>query len=165
MRAAPVHRGNREIAICHNKNVATYREYVQSIERYLMDAEEHKRQMTGLDKGPPTQVPVIPSVLSRGSTAEDAASIRSEGSSVGSRVARDEARLERILAEKRIEQLKRAANRNLREEELKQQKALADAEDAVEMARTREEYLDELLSQQEGVYMGAAGAAESCNGS
>ena len=142
----------KKIAICHQKNVVTYREYVRSIEGYLTDAEEHKRQMTGMDKGPPTQMPVIPPVISRGSTAEDAASIKSEteGSSVGSRVARDDARLERILAEKRIEQIKRAASRNLREEELKQQKALADAEDAVEMARTREDYLDKLLSQQEG---------------
>ena len=67
----------------------------------------------------------------------------SQGKSVGSSVC-EEAKIERILAEKRLSQMKKAAERKLQEEELRLRNELAEAEEAAELARTKEQLVRDL---------------------
>ena len=48
------------------------------------------------------------------------------------------------LPEKRVEQLKRAEARKLKEEQLKLENQIAEAEDAVELAKTKVQFYEEL---------------------
>ena len=73
-------------------------------------------------------------------------SVRSKGSNVSrsSAAAHEKARLQKVLSEKRVEQLKRAKARRLKEEQLKLENQIAEAEDAVELAKTKVQFYEEL---------------------
>ena len=63
----------------------------------------------------------------------------SKGSNVSrsSAAAHENARLQKVLSEKKVEQLKRAKARRLKEEQLKLENQIVEAEDAVELANTK----------------------------
>ena len=73
-------------------------------------------------------------------------SVRSKGSNVSrsSASAHEKARLQKVLSEKKVEQLKRTKARRLKEEELKLENQIAEAEDAVELAKTKVQFYEEL---------------------
>ena len=73
-------------------------------------------------------------------------SVRSKGSNVSrsSAAAHEKARLQKVLSEKKVEQLKRAKARRLKEEQLKLENQIAEAEDAVELAKTKVQFYEEL---------------------
>ena len=73
-------------------------------------------------------------------------SVRSKGSNVSrsSASAHEKARLQKVLSEKKVEQLKRTKARRLKEEELKLESQIAEAEDAVELAKTKVQFYEEL---------------------
>ena len=73
-------------------------------------------------------------------------SVRSKGSNVSrsSASAHEKARLQKVLSEKKVEQLKRTKARRLQEEELKLESQIAEAEDAVELAKTKVQFYEEL---------------------
>ena len=52
--------------------------------------------------------------------------------------------LQKVFSEKRVEQLKRAKARRLKEEQLKLENQIAEAEDAVELAKTKVQFYEEL---------------------
>ena len=57
--------------------------------------------------------------------------------SEASALAQEHAKLQKILSEKKLEQLKRARERRLKEEQLKLDNQIAEAEDVVELAKTK----------------------------
>ena len=73
-------------------------------------------------------------------------SVRSEGSNVSrsSAAAHEKAKLQKVLSEKRVEQLKRDKARRLKEQQLKLENQIAEAEDAVELAKTKVQFYEEL---------------------
>ena len=73
-------------------------------------------------------------------------SVRSKGSNVSrsSAAAHEKARLQKVLSEKRVEQLKRDKARRLKEQQLKLENQIAEAEDAVELAKTKVQFYEEL---------------------
>ena len=73
-------------------------------------------------------------------------SVRSKGSNVSrsSASAHEKARLQKVLSEKKVEQLKRAKARRLKEEQLKLETQIAEAENAVELAKTKVQFYEEL---------------------
>ena len=73
-------------------------------------------------------------------------SVRSKGSNVSrsSASAHEKARLQKVLSEKKVEQLKRTKARRLKEEQLKLENQIAEAEDAVELAKTKVQFYEEL---------------------
>ena len=73
-------------------------------------------------------------------------SVRSKGSNVSRSIAaaHEKARLQKVLSEKKVEQLKRAKARRLKEEQLKLENQIAEAEDAVELAKTKVKFYEEL---------------------
>ena len=58
-------------------------------------------------------------------------------------VAQGDAKLQKILSEKKLEQLKRAKERRLREEQLKLDNQIAEAEDEVELAKTKVQFYED----------------------
>ena len=70
-------------------------------------------------------------------------SVRSKGSNVSrsSAAAREKTRLQKVLSEKKVEQLKRAKARRLKEEQIKLENQIAEAEDAVELTKTKVQFL------------------------
>ena len=54
-----------------------------------------------------------------------------------SAVTHENARLQKVLSKKKVEQLKRAKARRLKEEQLKLENQIVEAEDAVELAKPR----------------------------
>ena len=66
-------------------------------------------------------------------------SVCSKGSNVSrsSAAAHENARLQKVLSEKKVEQLKRAKARRLKEAQLKLENQIVEAEDAVELANTK----------------------------
>ena len=73
-------------------------------------------------------------------------SVRSKESNVSrsSAAAHEKARLQKVLSEKKVKQLKRAKARRLKEEQLKLENQIAEAEDAVELAKTKVQFYEEL---------------------
>ena len=73
-------------------------------------------------------------------------SVRSKGSNVSrsSAAAHEKARLQKVLSAKKVEQLKRAKARRLKEEQLKLENQIPEAEDAVEFAKTKVQFYEEL---------------------
>ena len=73
-------------------------------------------------------------------------SVRSKGSNVSrsSAAAHEKAMLQKVLSEKKVEQLKRAKARRLKEEQSKLENQIAQAEDAVELAKTKVQFYEEL---------------------
>ena len=73
-------------------------------------------------------------------------SVRSKGSNVSRSIAAayEKARLQKVVSEKKVEQLKRAKARRLKEEQLKLENQIAEAEDAVELAKTKLKFYEEL---------------------
>ena len=71
-------------------------------------------------------------------------SVCSKGSNVSrsSAAAHENARLQKVLSEKKVEQLKRAKARRLKEEQLKLENQIVEAEDAVELANTKKNYVN-----------------------
>ena len=72
--------------------------------------------------------------------------VRSKGSNVSrsSAAAHEKARLQKVLSEKKVEQLKRAKARRLTEEQLKLENQIAEAEDTVELAKTKVQFYEQL---------------------
>ena len=64
--------------------------------------------------------------------------------SKASSIAQGDAKLEKILSESKLEQLKRAKERRLREEQLRLDNQIAEAEDVVEVAKTKVQFYEEL---------------------
>ena len=52
--------------------------------------------------------------------------------------------MQKILSEKKLEQLKRAKERRLKEEQLRLDNEIAEAEDVVELAKTKAQFYEEL---------------------
>ena len=73
-------------------------------------------------------------------------SVRSKGSNVSrsSAAAHEKARLQKVLSEKKVEQLKRAKARRLTKEQLKLENQIAEAEDTVELAKTKVQFYEQL---------------------
>ena len=73
-------------------------------------------------------------------------SVCSKGSNVSrsSAAAHENARLQKVLSEKKVEQLKRGKARRLKEEQLKLENQIAEAEDAVELAKTNVQFYEGL---------------------
>ena len=61
-----------------------------------------------------------------------------------SAVTHENARLQKVVSKKKVEQLKRAKARRLMEEQLKLENQIAEAEDAVELAKTKVQFYEEL---------------------
>ena len=61
-----------------------------------------------------------------------------------STVAQEDSKLQKILSEKKLEQLKRAKERRLKEEQLRLDNQIAEAEDVVELAKTKVQFYEEL---------------------
>ena len=70
-------------------------------------------------------------------------SVCSKGSNVSrsSAAAHENARLQKVLSEKKVEQLKRAKARRLKEAQLKLENQIVEAEDAVELANTKKKIM------------------------
>ena len=59
-----------------------------------------------------------------------------------SAVTHENARLQKVVSKKKVEQLKRAKARRLMEEQLKLENQIAEAEDAVELAKTKVQFYE-----------------------
>ena len=78
--------------------------------------------------------------------------VRLKGSNVfrSSAAAHENARLQQVLSEKMVEQLKRAKARRLKEEQFTLENQIAEAEDAVELAKSKAQFYEELEDPLEG---------------
>ena len=70
--------------------------------------------------------------------------LRRSSVSKASAVAQGDAKLQKILSEKKLEQLKGAEERRLMEEQLRLDNQIAEAEDVVELAKTKVQFCEEL---------------------
>ena len=87
--------------------------------------------------------------LSRSKLKDDVRSVssgcsRSSSVSKASAVAQEDTKLQKILSEKKSEQLKSAKGRRLKEEQLRLDNQIAEAEDVVEAAKTKVQFYEEL---------------------
>ena len=136
---------------CYAKSSEIYYDYVKSIDQYMIGVEEQFTSVAD-GKGPGVDDPMdLTEIFSPNlplfQRGEDDQSICSS-SSRGSSLAREDAKLQKILSEKKVEQLKTAKARKLKEEqlklELKLDNQIAEAEDAAELANTKVQFYEEL---------------------
>ena len=124
----------------HNRRCQVYQLYMAEIEQFLSRDEEEKRTEDG-DATKLTEGSKAVDAVIRSTRVQDEE--RSESSQSSRRTSlsskgREEARLDKILAEKKLELLKNAKERKLREQCLKLDNEIAEAEDEVDLARTKE---------------------------
>ena len=134
------------------RNSEIYYDYAKSIDQYMAGLKERITSATD-GKGPEadnsmdlTEIfsPNLP-LFERGEDNQSTCSGRSRGSSASrSSLVREDAKLQKILSEKKLEQLKRAKARKLKEEQLKLDNQIAEAEDAAELANTKVQFFEEL---------------------
>ena len=134
----------------HNRK---YHLYLELIDRYIASEEgianvsETGDNMADDDMMQLTKVFSANVPLSeREDDVRSICSVHSKGSNVSrsSAAAHEKARLQKVLSEKKVEQLKRAKARRLKEEQLKLENQIAEAEDAVELAETKVQFYEEL---------------------
>ena len=146
----------------HNEHGERHRACVSSIHQFLFDAEDFMRKnlemmpafvgaepvqqmQTVLDvQQQPTTPPLAASKLPDhdARSVTSARSFRSNMSRCSHSSSSEGAKLERILTEKKLEQLKGAKARKLKEEQLKLENEIAEAEDAAELARTKDQFFE-----------------------
>ena len=134
------------------RNSEIYYDYAKSIDQYMAGLKEQITSATD-GKGPEadnsmdlTEIfsPNLP-LFERGEDNQSTCSGRSRGSSASrSSLVREDAKLQKLLSEKKLEQLKRAKARKLKEEQLKLDNQIAEAEDAAELANTKVQFFEEL---------------------
>ena len=146
----------------HNQHGEIHCACVSSIHQFLFDAEDFMRKnleimpafvgaepvqqmQTVVDvqqqaTTPPLAASKVPDDDARSVTS--ARSLRSNMSRCSHFSSSEGATLERILTEKKLEQLKRAKARKLKEEQLKLENEIAEAEDAAELARTKDQFFE-----------------------
>ena len=135
----------------HNK---IYYGYIKSIDQYMIGSEEEVTKAVD-DKGTVadgnfmelTQIasPNLPiSELNDDVRSVLSGCSRRSSASKASAVAQEDAKLQKILSEKKLEQLKRAKERRLKEEQLRLDNQIAEAEDVVELAKTKVQFYEEL---------------------
>ena len=134
----------------HNRN---YHLYLKLIDRYIASKEGIANVSEKGDNMADDDMMQLTKVFSANvplSEYEDdvrsICSVRSKGSNVSrsSAAAHEKARLQKVLSEKRVEQLKRDKARRLKEQQLKLENQIAEAEDAVELAKTKVQFYEEL---------------------
>ena len=127
----------------HNRE---YRLYLELIDRYIASEEGIANVSETGDNMADDEMMQLTKVFSanvplseREDDVRSICSVRSKGSNVSrsSAAAHEKARLQKVLSEKKVEQLKRAKARRLKEEQLKLENQIAEAEDAVELAKTK----------------------------
>ena len=149
----------KDYVMQHSNN---YRHYVTMIKEYICEAEKYFKELREsdlIDFGLPV-TPVVSSIYSedeeslprtalpeallRGYDWRSTISTRTKQFSVLSQRPQEGARIERILAEKKLVQLKRAKQRKLKEQELKLENEIAEAQDFMELATTKDQLYEEL---------------------
>ena len=129
----------------HNRRCQVYQLYMAEIEQFLSRDEEEKRTEDG-DATKLTEGSKAVDAVIRSTRVQDEE--RSESSQSSRRTSlsskgREEARLDKILAEKKLELFKNAKERKLREQCLKLDNEIAEAEDEVDLARTKEQLFEQ----------------------
>ena len=95
---------------------------------------------------------------------DDRTTISSRSSSSTSTSAAQAAKLKRILSEKKLEQLRRAKARKIKEELLRLDNEIAAAEDAVELAKIKDRFYGEQLRGAPAVDVGHVGNLQDFEG-
>ena len=127
---------------------------IKSIDQYMIGSEKEVTKATG-GKGTVTDdnfmelTQIVLPDLPISELKDDVRSVfsscsrRSSVSKV-STVAQEDSKLQKILSEKKLEQLKRAKERRLKEEQLRLNNQIAEAGDVVELAKTKVQFYEEL---------------------
>ena len=129
----------------HNRRFQVYQLYMAEIEQFLSRDDEEKRtedgEATKLTEGSKAVNAVMRST--RIQDEERSESSQSSRRTSLSSKSRKGARLDKILAEKKLELLKNAKERKLREQCLKLDNEIAEAEDEADLARTKEQLFEQ----------------------
>ena len=147
--AEKMHEENR-----HAEHNRIYYGHIKSIDQYMIGSEREVTKAAGgkgtvADDNFMELTQIVAANLPVSELKDDVRSVFfgcSRGSSVSkaSAVAQGDAKLQKILSEKKLEQLKRAKERRLREEQLRLDNQIAEAEDVVELAKTKVQFYEEL---------------------
>ena len=131
-----------------------YYGYIKSIDQYMIGTEEEftkgvHGKGTVADDNFMELTQIVPPNVPLSELKDDVRSVFSgcsQRSSVSkaSAVAQEDAKLQKILSKKKLEQLKRPNERRLKEEQLRLDNRIAEAEDVVELAKTKVQFYEEL---------------------
>ena len=138
----------------HDEHSKIYYDYIKSIDQYMIGSEKEVTKAAG-GKGTVADdkfmdlIQIVSPDLPISELKDDVRSVFSSCSrrssvSKASTVAQEDAKLRKILSEKKLEQLKRAKERRLNEEQLRLDNQIAEAEDVVELAKTKVQFYEEL---------------------
>ena len=138
----------------HAEHNRIYYGYIKSIDQYMIGSEREFTKAAG-GKGPVADdnfmelTQIVSANLPISELKDDVRSVfsgcsRRSSVSKASAVAQGDAKLQKILSEKKLEQLKRAKERRLKEEQLRLDNQIAEAEDVVELAKTKVQFYEEL---------------------
>ena len=138
---------------CHDEHSKIYYGYIKSIDQYLIGSEKEVTKAAGgkdtvADDNFMELTQIVSPDLPISELNDDVRSVFSGWSrrcsvSKASTVAQD-AKLQKILSEKKLEQLKRVKERRLKEEQLRLDNQIAEAEDVAELAKTKVQFYEEL---------------------
>ena len=130
----------------HDEHSKIYYGYIKSIDQYMIGSEKEVTKAAG-GKGTLADDNFMDLPISE--LKDDVRSVfsgcsRRSSVSKASTVAQEDAKLQKILSEKKLEQLKRAKERRLKEEQLRLDNQIAEAEDVVKLAKTKVQFYEEL---------------------
>ena len=129
----------------HNRRCQVYQLYMAEIEQFLSRDDEEKRTEDGdatkLIEGSKAVDAVIRPMRVQDEERSES-SLSSRRTSLSSK-GREKAKLDKILAEMKLELLKKAKERKLKEQCLKLDNEIAEAEDEVDLARTKEQLFEQ----------------------
>ena len=139
---------------CHAEHNKIYYGFIKSIDQYIIGSEKEVTKAVGgngtvADDNFMELTQIVSPNLSRSELKDDVRSVfsgcsRRSSISKASAVAKEDAKFQKILSEKKLEQLKRAKERRLKEEQLRLDNQIAEAEDVVELAKTKAQFYEEL---------------------
>ena len=138
----------------HDEHNKIYYGYIKSIDQYMIGSEKEVTKAAGgkgtvADDNFMELTQIVSPDLPISEVKDDVRSVfsgcsRRSSVSKASTVAQEDAKLQKILSEKKLEQLKRAKERRLKEEQLRLDNQIAEAEDVVELAKTKVQFYEEL---------------------
>ena len=138
----------------HAEHNRIYYGYIKSIDQYMIGSEKEVTKAAGgegtvADDNFMELTQIVSPNLPISELNDDVRSVfsgcsRRSSVSKASAVAQEDAKLQKILSEKKLEQLKRAKERRLKEEQLRLDNQIAEAEDVVELAKTKVQFYEEL---------------------
>ena len=147
--AEKMHEENR-----HAEHNRIYYGHIKSIDQYMIGSEREVTKAVGgkgtvADDNFMELTQIVSTNLPIPELKDDIRSVfsgcsRRSSVSKASAVAQGDAKLQKILSEKKLEQLKRAKERRLKEEQLRLDNQIAEAEDVVELAKTKVQFYEEL---------------------